>query len=67
VIAPGRSFAQAKALAGAISDALLVGPLALERGHAVLVAFMGAKTKREERDMLRRIDLRFRVLVEDAA
>ena len=67
VIAPKRSFAEAKAVAGAISDVLLGAPLALERGQAVLVSFQSARTKREERDTLRRIDLRFRVLVEDTA
>ncbi|MCL5775587.1 DUF3168 domain-containing protein [Limibaculum sp. FT325] len=54
-------------MAGAVSDALLGAPLALERGRAVLVSFVSARTKREERDTLRRIDLRFRVLVEDTA
>jgi len=67
VVAPRRSFGEAKAVAGAVSDALLGAPLALERGRAVLVSFVSARTKREERDTLRRIDLRFRVLVEDTA
>lgn len=65
VHAPRRGFAEAKQAAGAISDALLGGALSLSRGRAVLVSFAGARTRREEGDALRRIDLRFRVSVED--
>ena len=65
VHAPRRGFAQAKQAAGAISDALLGGELALSRGRAVLVRFVGARTRRAEGDALRRIEMRFRVAVED--
>ena len=65
VNAPRRGFAEAKQAAGAISDAMLGGALALSRGHAVLVHFAGALTRRAEGDALRRIELRFRVTVED--
>ncbi|MEM6487345.1 MAG: DUF3168 domain-containing protein, partial [Pseudomonadota bacterium] len=67
VFASERSFAQAKQLAGAISDALTGAAPALARGRVVHVHFVSARTRREERDRLRRIDLRFRVLVEDDA
>lgn len=65
VNAPRRGFSEAKQLAGAISDAMLDGTLALSRGRVVLVHFAGARTRREERDALRRIEMRFRVTVED--
>lgn len=65
VNAPRRGFAEAKQAAGAISDAMLGGALALSRGHAVLVHFAGARTRRAEGDALRRIEMRFRVTVED--
>ncbi|MEL6773335.1 MAG: DUF3168 domain-containing protein [Pseudomonadota bacterium] len=67
IFASERSFAAAKRMAGAICDAMLASDLALSRGRVVLVAFLSARTRREERDRLRRIDLRFRVLVEDTA
>lgn len=65
VHAPRRGFAEAKQAAGAISDAMLGGALALSRGRAVLVRFAGARTRRDEGDALRRIEMRFRVTVED--
>lgn len=65
VHAPRRGFAEAKEAAGAISDALLGGALTLSRGRAVLVRFAGARTRRGEGDALRRIEMRFRVTVED--
>lgn len=65
VHAPRRGFAEAKQAAGAVSDALLGGALSLSRGRAVLVRFTGARTRRGEGDALRRIEMRFRVTVED--
>lgn len=65
VHAPRRGFAEAKQAAGAVSDALLGGTLSLSRGRAVLVRFAGARTRRAENDALRRIEMRFRVTVED--
>lgn len=67
VHAPRRGFAEAKQAAGMISDALLGGALTLSRGRAVLVTFAGARTRRAEGDALRRIELRFRVVLEDTA
>ena len=65
VHAPRRGFGEAKQAAGAISDALLNGPVAMSRGRAVQVRFLGARTRREEGDALRRVEMRFRVTVED--
>lgn len=65
VHAPRRGFAEAKQAAGAISDALLNGQVAMSRGRAVQVRFLGARTRREEGDALRRVEMRFRVTVED--
>jgi hypothetical protein len=65
VHAPRRGFAEAKQAAGAISDALLSGMIAMTRGRVVQVRFITARTRREEGDALRRIELRFRATVED--
>lgn len=65
VHAPRRGFSEAKQAAGAISEVLLGGELVLTRGRAVLVRFAGARTRRAENDALRRIEMRFRVTVED--
>lgn len=65
VTAARTGFAEAKQAAAAVCDALLGGELALARGHVVCLGFLGAETRREEADRLRRILLRFRVLVED--
>jgi hypothetical protein len=67
VFAAERSFAEAKRLAGAISEALTRGGLAPERGRVVSLAFLSARTRREAKGRVRRIDLRFRALVEDDA
>jgi hypothetical protein len=66
VYAAERSFSEAKRLAGAISERLCTGPLPMSRGRVVSTFFAAARTRREERDRVRRIELRFRVLVEDA-
>lgn len=67
VNAPRSGFAEAKRAAGAISDAMLSGTLAPARGRVVGVHFLGAETSREEGDELRRIELVFRVVLEDTA
>lgn len=66
VHAPRRGFAEAKRVAGAVSDALSTAPLPLTRGRVVHVGFVSGRTRRTEGDALRRIEVRFRVLVEDA-
>lgn len=65
VHAPRRGFSEAKQAAGAISDAMLRESIAISRGRVVLVRFVDARTRRGEGDALRRIDMRFRVTVED--
>lgn len=66
VHAPRRGFAEAKQVAGAVSDALLNGAIALSRGRVVLARFVEARTRRQENGALRRIEMRFRILVEDS-
>ena len=65
VHAPRRGFSEAKRAAADISDALLTGSLSLSRGRVVNIRFVDAQTHREESDALRRIELRFRVTLED--
>lgn len=67
VHAPRRGFAEAKQAAGAISDAMLGGAVAISRGSVVLVRFIDARTRRAEGDAMRRIEMRFRVIAEDVA
>jgi len=67
VNAPRLGFAEAKQAAGAVADALLAGGLAPSRGRVVSIGFVDAKTRRDEAGALRRIELRFRVVVEDDA
>jgi hypothetical protein len=65
-VAAEPGFATVKRLAGAVCDAVL-GPMALERGRIVSAQFLGARTARARRGSLRRVDMRFRILVEDDA
>ena len=65
VHAPRRGFAEAKQAAGAVSDAMLGGTIAMSRGRVILVRFVDARTRRAEGDALRRIEMRFRLTVED--
>ena len=64
--APRRGFAEAKQAAGAVSDAVMGGTLTLSRGRVVNTRFVDARTRREEKDALRRIELRFRMTLEDS-
>lgn len=66
VFAPRSGFSDAKQAAAAVSDAILTGEIALTRGTVVNARFIDAKTRREEGDDLRRIDMRFRITVQDA-
>lgn len=65
--APRRGFAEAKRAAADISDVVLAGGLVLSRGQVVNIRFVDARTHREEADALRRIEMRFRITVEDTA
>ncbi len=66
VISAAAGFQTAKAVAGAVSDALLARPEpTLSRGRVVGVWFQRAEAARVRSTGARRIDLTFRVLVED--
>lgn len=58
-------FSNAKAVAVAVSDALLNRALDLTRGQLVSLHFLSATARREEAANLRRVDLRFAARVED--
>ncbi len=57
-------FAGAKAVAVAVSDALVGAELILARGRLVGLWFVSARARRLERGAVRRIDLTFRARVE---
>lgn len=66
VVSDAAGFAQAKAVAGAIGDALLNRNLPLARGRLVGLWFDRAEAKRTGKaGRVRRIDMRFRARVED--
>ncbi|TCP42331.1 DUF3168 domain-containing protein [Rhodovulum marinum] len=65
VVTVEAGFAQAKAAAGAISDALVGAPLTLTRGTLVGLWFDRARARRVGAKDERRIDLRFAARVED--
>ncbi|MEM7505517.1 MAG: DUF3168 domain-containing protein [Pseudomonadota bacterium] len=67
VHAPRRGFSDAKQAAGKISDLLLTSTMTPSRGRVIQTRFVDARTVRAENDALRRIDLRFRVTLEDTA
>ncbi len=62
--APG--FAQAKAVAGAVCDALHEAPLTLSRGRLVSLRFQQASAAKIDNATGRKIDLIFRARVEDS-
>lgn len=65
VVSSQAGFAQAKAAAGAVSDALVGTPLTLARGRLVGLWFDRARARRVGVKDERRIDLRFAARVED--
>lgn len=65
VISSGAGFSEVKAVAAAVSDALLAGPLVLARGRCDGLWFRQARARRVRRGGSRRIDLRFRARVFD--
>ena len=67
VYSPVRGFLPAKALAADVVAALDDAPLTLSRGKVITQEFTGAETRREELGALRRIDLTFRIVIEDDA
>lgn len=67
VVTDGAGFSAAKAVAAAVSDALLGTDLRLSRGHAVFIRFLRASATRKGAGETRQIDLIFRIRVEDDA
>jgi hypothetical protein len=65
-VAETGGFGALKRLAGAICDVALA-PLMLERGRVVSSRFVGGRTRREEKGRVRRIELRFRIVIEQLA
>ena len=65
VVSDGTGFHAAKAVAGAVSDALVDADLSLSRGRLVALHFWRARARREGSGNLRRVDLTFRARVEE--
>ena len=65
VISDGDGFLRAKQIAVQASDALTGAALAPARGRIVSVAFLSADARQLRAGEARRIDLRFRIRVED--
>lgn len=65
VVSDGTGFHAAKAVAGAVSDALVDADLNLTRGRLAALHFWRAKARREGSGNLRRVDLTFRARVEE--
>lgn len=65
VVSDDEGFATAKATAAAVSDALLPAALPLARGRVVSLTFQRARARRMRSGQVRRIDMTFRVIVED--
>ena len=66
VVSDAAGFATAKAVAVAVSDALVGADLSLTRGRLVYLNFYRAYARREGSTNQRRIDLRFHARVEDS-
>lgn len=64
VVTDEAGFQAAKAVAAAVSDALVGATLVLARGRLVGLWFLRARARRTEAGTLRRIDLTFRARVE---
>jgi len=64
VVTDAAGFQTAKAVAGAVSDALVDAALVLARGRLVGLWFLRARARRVDAGETRRIDLTFRARVE---
>ncbi|MEZ5779860.1 MAG: DUF3168 domain-containing protein [Paracoccaceae bacterium] len=64
VVTDQAGFQNAKAVAGAVSDALTGASLSLDRGRVAGLWFLAARARRVEKADIRRIDLTFRARVE---
>ncbi|MEM8786764.1 MAG: DUF3168 domain-containing protein [Pseudomonadota bacterium] len=60
-------FSHPKAAAAAVCEALLPADLVLDRGHLVDLRLLNARAIRGRADQPRRVDLRFRAVLEDTA
>lgn len=65
VVSGAEGFAEPKAVAAAVSDALVNAAPALSRGRIVSLRFLRARAKRGRAGQVRRIDMTFRAIVED--
>ncbi len=65
VVSTTAGFAEAKAAAAAVSDALTGARLTLARGSLVSLTFDRARARRDGDGNTRRVDLRFRARVDD--
>jgi hypothetical protein len=65
VVSTEEGFATSKAVAEAISDALVGASPALSRGRVVNLSFVKARARRVRAGQVRRIDMTFRAIVED--
>lgn len=60
-------FSRPKAAAAAVCEALLPADLALDRGHLVDLRLLFARADRGRANQPRRVELRFRAVLEDTA
>lgn len=67
VVSESAGFQQVKAVAGAVSDALVNAELSLTRGRVTSLNFLRARARRETGGQARRIDLTFQARVDDGA
>lgn len=65
VVSDAEGFLTAKQVAGAVSDALVDASPSMSRGRVVSLRFLRARARRVRSGQVRRIDLIFRVLVDD--
>ena len=65
VVTDEPGFKTAKQVAGVVCDVLIDADLPMSRGQIVSLSFVNARAVRTKRDSRRRIDLRFRVRVDD--
>ncbi|MEM7546685.1 MAG: DUF3168 domain-containing protein [Pseudomonadota bacterium] len=66
VYAPQRGFLPVKVLAAEVAELIATMPPVPDRGTIITHEFIAARTQREEQGALRRIDLRFRFVIEDS-
>lgn len=64
VISDAAGFLTAKAIAGAVSEALVDAPLTLATGTLVSIRFTRAVARRLDQGLVRRIDMTFRARIE---